>query len=155
MSKLELKENKKLVLKQVLVKELKNIEIDNIDKEIFKFANQLKQFNVQVFGPLIKKTLGTTVHDDGRITMDYELMVQAHNYKKFTKIFTVKERVESENCVFLRYKGKPNDIHFAISKLELHFFEKDLVSNGVLFEIIISESAEQVVVDFFKPVVSL
>nr|MBS7718157.1 hypothetical protein [Vibrio cholerae] len=64
MSKMEVKENKKLILKQVLIKELKNMQLDQVDMEMNKFVNQIKLLKIQVFGPLIVSNTGVNVHDD-------------------------------------------------------------------------------------------
>jgi hypothetical protein len=155
MNKMKIKENKKLVLKQVLIKQLKNIPLDQIDDEVNKFTNQIQLLKVQTFGPLITKTTGTNFHEDGTITMDYELMVQAHDYKQYKKTFHTSERFECSNCVYLRYEGKPENIHFATSKLDLYFFENELVSDGSIINVHVSESPDGIVIDIFKPVLAL
>lgn len=155
MNKLEVKENKKLVLKQVLVKELKNIQLDLVDDEINKFANQIKLLKVQAFGPLIVKNPGVNVHEDGSMTMDYELIVQAHDYKQYKHSFATKEQLKCENCVYVRYEGKPEDVHYAHTKLDLHFYEHGLVSDGSTINVYVSEAPDFIVVDIFKPVKEL
>ena len=55
MAKLEVLENKKLVLKNVLKKELRGISFEDIDQQINKFANRLDILKVQTFGPLVIK----------------------------------------------------------------------------------------------------
>lgn len=155
MSKLEVKENKKLVLKQVLIKELKNFQLEKINEEVDKFTNQLRLLNVQTFGPLITKSSGTNIHDDGSITMDVELMVQAHDYKQYKKTFHTKERVEFSHCIYVRYEGKPENMHYANSKLELYLYENDLVTDGSTINVYVDESTDKIVIDIFQPVVRL
>ena len=58
MPKLEVKTNKKLVLKNVIVHEMKNIKMSELEKELQKFERNLKLLNVQTFGPLITKNYG-------------------------------------------------------------------------------------------------
>ena len=53
MAKLEVLENKKLVLKNVISYELRDIELDSLDEEINNFLNKLDVLNVQTFGPLV------------------------------------------------------------------------------------------------------
>ena len=53
MPKLEVKTNKKLVLKNVIVHEMKNIKMSELEKELQKFERNLKLLNVQTFGPLM------------------------------------------------------------------------------------------------------
>lgn len=155
MSKMEVKENKKLILKQVLIKELKNMQLDQVDMEINKFVNQIKLLKIQVFGPLIVSNTGVNVHDDGAMTMNYELIVQAHNYSQYKNTFNAKEKLKYENCVYLRYEGKPEDIHYANSKLEIYFFENNLIPDSSTINVYVSDSADNIVVDIFKPVKKL
>ena len=65
MAKLEIKDNKKLVLKSVICKKLYDIKVENINQEIEKFYQHLQLLKAQIFGPLIVKSCGTTIHDDG------------------------------------------------------------------------------------------
>ena len=62
MAKLEIKENKKLVLKQVICKKLLGAQLDNVDNEIEKFHQHLQLLNVQLFGPLVVKRRGRVFH---------------------------------------------------------------------------------------------
>lgn len=155
MSKLEIKEHKKLVLKNVLVKTLDNIPIEKIDQEITKFMNELKMLKVQTFGPLVARTSGSVFHDDGTVTIDYQIMMQAHDCMQYKNVYAVKERVEYSHSVYLRYEGKPEDIHFAYSKLDLYFYEEELISDGSMLNVFLEEKEDKVTIDFFKPVVQL
>lgn len=155
MNKLEVKENKKLVLKQVLVKRHKSIKLEEMDEKLYTFTNQLQIFNVQTFGPLVTRNAGTIVHEDGSISADYELFIQAHDYKQYQKNFQIKERVEYPNCIYLKFKGKPEDLHFAHSKLDLYFYEQGLISKGDVITVLMNEYPDQIEVDLFKPVATI
>ena len=63
MSKIEIKENKKLVLKKVVNKRLSNIELQNLDIEINKFYNNIQMLKIQTFGPLIVRNKGVNVSE--------------------------------------------------------------------------------------------
>ena len=155
MNKLEVKTNKKLVLKQVLIKELKNISFEQIDAEITKFINELQLLKVQAFGPLITKSYGTNIHEDGTITTSYDIMVQAHDYKQYGNQFYTKELLQCEHCVHTRFQGKAEHMQFAYSKLDLYFYEHDLDTNGIVYNVFVSGETEKMVVDIFRPVVML
>lgn len=155
MTKLEVKQNKKLVLKQVLIKQHKNIELDKFEEKLNHFTNQLQLFKVQTFGPLVTRNAGTTIHDDGNLTTDYELYIQAHDYKQYKHSFQIKERLEFPNCIYLKFKGKPEDLHYAHSKLDLYLYEEGLTSNGDVITVLVNEYPEQIEVDLFRPVASL
>jgi len=155
MGKLDVKLNKSLVLKQVLIKELRNIKVEDLDSEIRNFQMKINLLKVQVFGPLITKSYGTTIHDDGTVTTDYDLMVQAHDYKNYKNHFKIAEKVECVNCAYIRFQGTSEEIHYAYSKLELFFYENDLMSNGSIFNVFVSNHKDHMVLDVFKPVVML
>lgn len=149
------KENKKLVLNNVLIKKHESIALDAIDEKLNSFTNQIKLFNVQTFGPLVTRSEGTTIHEDGTLTTDYELIVQAHDYKQYQKQFHIKDRVEFPHCIYLKFKGKVDDMHYAHSKLDLYFYENDLTANGDVVTVLINEYEDQVEVDLFRPVAVL
>ena len=155
MPKLEVLENKKLVLKNVLQKELKNIQFDLLDEELNKFVLLLDKLNVQTFGPLVMKNSGVNISEDGEMTMDYDLFIQAHNYKEFKSAFEPIDRLEVPNCVYVRFEDLPEDLQYAHSKLDLHFYENELESTGEIYSVIIEESEHHTVVDIFKPVKTL
>lgn len=155
MSKLEVKENKKLVLKQAIIKKHQNIGLESIDEKLNDFTNQLRLFNVQTFGPLVTRNGGTTIHDDGSLTTDYELIIQAHDYKQYQKSFRIKEKIEFPNCMYVKFKGQAEDLHYAHSKLDLYSYEHDLTTKGDVITVLINEFEDQIEVDIFRPVVSL
>lgn len=155
MNKLDVIENKRLVLKQVIIKKHKNVNVESFDEKLSNFINQLQIFKVQTFGPLITRNAGTTVHEDGKMTTDFEFVVQAHDYKQYEKKFSIKENMEFSNCVFLKFKGNPNDLHYAHSKLDLYFYENGLIPNGDIINVILKESTEWIEVDLFRPVTKL
>lgn len=155
MNKLEVLENKKLVLKNVLQKELKNIKMEQVDKEIAEFMKQIKLLNAQVFGPLVICTSGSNISEDGMITMNYDLFAQAHDYLKYKHEFATHERFVCEHCIYLHYEGTPEDISFAHSKLDLYFYENELISTGKIYTVCISKSNNYMVTDLFRPVLQL
>lgn len=155
MTKMDVKENKKLILKNVILKKFESIEMQNVDRESSKFLNEMKILNVQSFGPLVTKVSGHHIHEDGSFTMDYELMLQAHDYKQYKENYIIEDRIELSHCVYVRFQGEPENIQFAHSKLELYFYEENLVSDGVTISIIVSETPDEITVDLFKPVVQL
>ncbi|HEL2338774.1 TPA: AraC family transcriptional regulator, partial [Streptococcus suis] len=69
MSKLEVLENKKLVLKKVICKKLSSLQFEDLEQEIDRFYQHLQLLKVQMFGPLIVKNSGTILHEDGTITV--------------------------------------------------------------------------------------
>ena len=52
-------------------------------------------------------------------------------------------------------KENLKDIHFANSKLDIYFFENNLISEGSTINVYVSDSPDNIVVDIFKPVKEL
>ena len=152
MAKLEILENKKLVLKNVLKKELNGVQFEVLDEEINKFGLLLDKLSAQTFGPLVMKNGGVNISEDGEMTMDYDLFVQAHDYKQYKGSFDVVDCMEVPNCVYVRFEGSPDDLQYAHSKLDLHFYENEIESTEEIYSIIVEETENHTVVDIFRPV---
>jgi len=144
--------NKKLVLKNVLRRELQNIEFDKLNDEINKFGILLDKLSVQTFGPLVTKNGGVNINNEGTLTTDYDLLVQAHDYKQYKSSFEVIERLEVLNCIYVRFEGNPDEVQFAHSKLDLYFYENDLESTDEIYSIMVEDSEHHSIIDIFRPV---
>ena len=155
MPKLEVLKRKKLVLKNVIRKELKNVQIESLNEEINEFGLLLNKLSVQLFGPLVLKSNGVSISDAGIVTMDYDLFVQAHNYNAYKSAFELIERLEVPNCIFVRFEGNPADVQFAHSKLDLYFYENDLEHTAEVYSVLVEDSEHHSVVDIFRPVRTL
>lgn len=153
MPKLEVKENKKLVLKNVVKKEFRGAPLDSLDQEVVNFLQKIDMLKVQTFGPLIIYNMGTNIHEDGTMTMDFDIMLQANDYKQYRHEFHIQERYVCEHCIYLHYEGSPENISYAHAKLDLHIFENDLLSNGDTYTVCIRDGQDYVVMDFFRPVI--
>lgn len=152
MSKLNVQENKKLKLKNVMVQELTGIAMEELDKEINTFINKVQTLNVQTFGPLITCNKGLKIGEDGSMTVDYEVMIQAHDYLQYKNSFKVLDEVVVEHCVYLRFEDQPEYINFAYSKMDLYFYENDIDELGPVYTIMLHESENLIKMDLFKPV---
>lgn len=152
MGKLEVRENKKLVLKNVIVYEIRDISMDALDDEINKFLNKIKVLNVQTFGPLVTKNFGAQVQEDGNITISYDVMVQAHDFNQYKNTYKVYERIVAEYCVYVRFEDHPQYLNHAYSKLDLHFYENDLESDGTIYNVLVNETESFITMDIFRPV---
>ncbi|MFA9413798.1 MULTISPECIES: AraC family transcriptional regulator [unclassified Streptococcus] len=155
MAKLEIKEQKKLVLKQVICQKLSSVQLDAVDEAIDKFQKHLALLKVQVFGPLVVKSGGTQIHDDGQLTTDFELYVQAHDYRQYDKFYEVYEMLTVPNCLYLRFEDSPEYLQLAYSKLECHIYENDIQTDGTNYTVYVASSPERLTVDIFRPVMSL
>lgn len=155
MGKLDLVVGKKLVLKKVLVKQLNSIKMENLDNEIKKFYQQLKLLNVQMFGPLITRNKGTNIHEDGTVTVDYELYTQAHDYQQYSQQFESHEEIRVENCLYIRFSDSPEYLELAHAKMNVFIYEENIPVKEDIYTVFVSGDEKQMVVDIFKPVGSL
>lgn len=155
MSKLEVKENKKLVLKKVLVKKLEGIQLENLDNEINQFYQQLQLLKVQMYGPLVTRNKGTNIHEDGNLTVDYELYMQAHDYMQYKDHFEVRDEVIANHCLYVRFQDAQEYMQFAFSKLELHIYENDIPVKNDVYTVYVGGTPEKITIDIFRPVDSL
>lgn len=152
MPKLEVKTNKKLVLKNVIVHEMKNIKMSELEKELQKFERNLKLLNVQTFGPLITKNYGMSISDNGEMTICCDAMIQAHDYKQYQNTYIVHDIYTAEHCVYIRFEDRPEHLNYAYSKLDLFFYENDLESEGIIYSVLINQTSDMMTMDLFKPV---
>ncbi len=152
MSKLEVKENKRLLLKKVIIFEIRNIELDKLEANIQKFINYTQVLNIQMFGPLITRLVGSNIQKDGTVKYDYDVIIQAHDYLQYKDKFKVRSEYNCDHCIYVRYEGKPENLPFAHSKLELFMYENDLSSNGEIYNVFVSNTQEEMIVDIFRPV---
>lgn len=155
MAKLEVKDNKKLVLKQVICKKVYGAKVENVEHEINKFHQHLKLVKAQIFGPLIVKSCGTVIHDDGTITTDFEFYAQAHNAQQYSNLYDIQDVVSIPNCLYVRFEDSPEYLQYAYSKLELHIYEQDIQTDGTVYTVYVNSSPEKMIVDIFRPVISL
>lgn len=152
MKKINIQNNKKLVLKKVLLKKISNINPEKLDLEIGKFLNSLQLLNVQVYGPLIVGDKGIKISDEGCINADYDLYIQAHDYKQYKNQFSVLEEVVVEHCLYTRFEGRPEYLQLTFNKLEIYEYEEDIITRGDIYMISLEDSEDHIVMDIFKPV---
>lgn len=145
-------ENKKLILKKVINRNLDLIPLENLDTEINRFYNNIQALKVQVFGPLIIRNKGMKISDDGQITSDYDLYIQAHDYKQYKNQFNLLDEVVVEYCLYTRFEGKPEYLQLAFNKLEIYEYEEDIITRGDVYMVSLEDSEDYIVMDIFKPV---
>lgn len=152
MGKLDLISGKKLVLKKVIIKKLPGIALQDIDHEIQQFYQQLKLLNVQIFGPLITRNKGTNIHEDGTISVDYELYMQAHDYQQYDHQFDISDEICVENCLYVRFCDSPEYLELAQAKMSIYIYEEDIPVLEDTYTVFVSSNDAQITVDIFKPV---
>ncbi|MGL5041870.1 MAG: AraC family transcriptional regulator [Culicoidibacterales bacterium] len=151
MAKLEVLEHKKLKLSNVIIKELKYVDLEDIDQEITKFINQLEVRGIQTQGPLITHNIGTVITEVGELKVDYEIMVQLPKALAGVFDYTFKKEVVIANCLYIKYQGAIENMQYAQAKLDLHMYEHDLIDTGQQYIIHIETAHETIEMDIFKP----
>lgn len=153
MPKLIVKENKRVVLNNVIRKDLFQIKTSDLQKTIDDFNNDLMANKAQLFGPNILQYKESTITSDGMILLNLTIYQQAHNYMEFSNKYTIDEKFISPKCIYLRYDGIFNYRDIIEKKIDVYCYENDLISKPNIFVIILEQSEERVIADYFKEVI--
>lgn len=153
--KINILENKKLVLKSVIKKSLNKLPSDQIDKEVQKFQNVLLSHNLSIFGPLVICNKGSHISETGSVTVDIDIIVQAREYKKMKALFDIEETHICSGCILAQFEGDAENIQFAYSKLDVFIYENNLVSTGLIYTLYKNSSVKHTCLDIFKKVENL
>lgn len=145
-------ENKKLVLKNVIRKRCNNLPSNSVDEEVMKFQNTLLAHNPLVFGPLVICNRGSHVSEIGEISVDIDILVQAREYKKMKNLFDIEESIECKNCIVAQYEDDAEHIPLVFSKLDVFIYENDLVPTGIMYTLYKDSSVNHTALDIFKQV---
>jgi len=150
LEKIKIVEKKKLKLLNVLTKELRNIELENLDEEIKKFVNFLEVTKIQTKGPLITRLMGTKISDTGEITVDYDVMIQTVRKIDF-KEFAFHDAVMVSNCLYAHYEGTQEDFSYVQTKMGLYIWENNLIDLGEEYTVYLENDEHWLSADVFKP----
>lgn len=148
-------QNKKLVLKNVIRKRCNHLPNNSIDEEVKKFQNTLLAHNPSAFGPLIICNRGSHVSESGEISVDIDILVQAREYKKMKDIFDIEESIECKNCIVAQYEDDAEHIPMVFSKLDVFIYENDLIPTGIMYTLYKDSSSHHTALDIFKQVESI
>ena len=152
MSKITILENKKLRLINVLSKELRNIQIEEINNEIQSFINYLDISQIETKGPLITKNLGTQILNNGDISFDYDIMIQTIRKQTDHGLYKFHNQIVVGNCLYAHFEGRADELSFAQGKINIHIWENDYVDLGEEYTVHLHSDEEWMEVDIFKPV---
>lgn len=153
MPKLLVRENKKLVLNKVIKNDLFQISSLDLQKKIDDFNNDLIVNQAQLFGPNIIQYKESTITSDGRILLNLTIYQQAHNYKEFSNKYDIEEKFSSPKCIYLRYDGIFIDMDIIEKKIDVYCYENNLITKPNIFVIMIEQSEDRVIADYFKEVI--
>ncbi|SKA07760.1 hypothetical protein SAMN02745116_02339 [Pilibacter termitis] len=131
-------------------KELRGLSFEHLDEEIQKFINFLEVSNIQTKGPLVTRMIGTTIHEDGEITLDYNIYVQTVRELRLDG-FAFYPEVVAENCLYTHFEGTQEEFGFVENKMSLYIWENDLIELGDVFTVHLEQRENWLVADVFKP----
>ncbi|TVW07988.1 AraC family transcriptional regulator, partial [Streptococcus pneumoniae] len=57
--------------------------------------------------------------------------------------------------LYVRFEDSPEYLQYAYSKLDLYVYENDIQTDGIVYTVYVNSSPEKMVVDIFRPIVSL
>ncbi|MGL5041697.1 MAG: hypothetical protein ACRC6X_01160 [Culicoidibacterales bacterium] len=147
MPKLEIRTQKKLRLENVIIKELKKIDITVIKHEITKFSNHLAVMGIKTKGPLITHNVGSQLEKSGKLTLDYNIMFQVIVPVENLGEYKFRPEIVVDNCLYLKHQAAAQNMHYAQAKIELYLYEHDLFDMGQQYIVHISPQE----IDIFKP----
>lgn len=138
--KIEIQRNKTLRLDNVLIGEILNISADDnaddellgdmsIEAKVEKMQNEIRVGGAAQIGPLIQYS-GTSDGEDG-LEMKISLMLQADKYLHDVRApYRMEPLIKANNCMYTRFTGMEEDMHFAYQKIAVTAYEEDIKLKG-------------------------
>jgi hypothetical protein len=147
--KIILKDNKTLKLSNVLIREIIGDEIADIDRMSYMMESYIKSKGNLRVGPLVNYTV-VTMDNSQNPTLIIKLMMQLKNpIHNVESPYKYESLIRVQNCLFVRYKEKEENLQFAYSKLNLHAFENDIKLKGDSFTVFVNKEEDILTADIF------
>ncbi|MEF9894141.1 MAG: hypothetical protein RR738_12465 [Anaerorhabdus sp.] len=149
MNKLDICENKKLVLSNVIIQSFTKIKVEDLQNCIDTFVNDLLAMKVKIKGPIITR-YGEISFLDNNVYICVDLFIQLENHDEYTQKFMYKERFVCEECLYLRFEGNPKELEIIDKKFDVYCYENSLISKQSQFVVVLEESETYIKVDYFR-----
>lgn len=151
---LEVKVNKTLKLVGHLKRELRNIQQSEVDKAIYMMESFVKSKKIQTMGPLITVTHDSVLQEREGVLVNIDLILQIKSFGRSNEPYQyISSDLKINNCIYVRYKGKIEELSYGYIKLELFIWENKLIKSGPIYTIFADmKNSEDVIVDIFIPV---
>ena len=141
--------NKSLRLDNVLVNDIVIIdfnadEIDAVEDYQFftvveKMKNEIAVKGAKQIGPLIRYSWAGD--DDGGAKIQIGLMLQADRYiDNINTPYRMETAVHVKNCLYTRFTGLEEDIHFAYQKIAVTAYEEDIKLKGSSYTVFLDSN---------------
>lgn len=154
MNKLQVSHQKTLKLTNVLSCKLNvSDESLNFEAEIQKMQTYIKTKGGIQVGPLIQYTR-TELNETGEVDMELVMMLQCNHFiHKTEEPYSMEAVLRVPDCMYCRFVGNEDKIHFGYDKINLEAFENDIVLKDCSYTIFVDRNDEDeiVVADIFVP----
>ena len=155
MAKLQLRENEVLRLYNVLSHEIRFDGQSMQNSMAHLIACWINNAGNEPVGPLISYSSKMTgLEDNGEPIVKTKVMMQLRDkLVSSEQPYDFTEEIVVEDCIFVRFQDKAENLPYAYSKISLLAYEKDIRLNGDSYTVFISgKDAGNIVADIFMPV---
>ena len=146
---MDVNNNKTLRLENVLIYTVFNMntsQIGSIEEEPFslelevsKMDNEIRTKGARPVGPLIQYS--NSKSEDESISMQMCFMLQADKYvNHLTPPYTMEPVILVTDCIYIRFIGLEEDIHYAYQKIEVYAYEREIILTGDSYTIFLDSS---------------
>lgn len=143
-SKISLCNKKTLKLINVLKFTIENVE--DLDVTFAQMQSYMKTKGVSQIGPLIQYTRAY-ISDIDELNIEIELMVQcSKNIHSVEEPYYMESSLRVPNCMYCRYIGPEDKLHFAYQKIQIEAFENDIPLKGDSYTIFVDEDEENEII---------
>ncbi|MBE6050417.1 MAG: hypothetical protein E7214_07095 [Clostridium sp.] len=146
--KIIIRENKILKLTNVLIREIRENELDQISKIYYLVDSYVKSKKNLIVGPMINHSK-TIVNRKGQVEVKLELMVQLKEPLENSDEYKFEKIIRVEDCLFARFIEKEDNLQYAYQKLGVYAFENDIDVKNECYTVFVKKEDENIVADIF------
>ena len=149
MSKIIVKDNKVLILKNVICKDIDSENIENFHKSVVQIESYVRTKDTEVFGPLIQYTELVKKSDNSFKVYSKILWQIKSHIEKFEEPYKGLSSIRIPNCMYCRYVGPEEKLKFAYDKIMLTAFEEDIPLKGDSYTVFVDKQDDNIIADVF------
>lgn len=147
--KLKVSLKKTLKLTNVLYRELINVDLEKIEKEVELMDNYIKTKGANPIGPLIQR-IDTIITEENAINIQVTLYRQCNKYinsvdfgYKYQSIYRV------DNCMYVRFFDSEEYLSIAYDKLKVIAYEEDIKLKDGNYTVYVDRIENKIIADVF------
>lgn len=129
----------------------KKMVVSEINDQITRFVQKLKESGAQKSGPMISTTHVVEVIDNEQV-LDIEFLVPIDREIEFETPYKYKREFQLVNALYVRYIGNPMEIHGTINNLMTYISSRGMQNITSLYNVNISENEQdknETIVDLY------